>query len=116
MHRVQLELLYVVGVPLLLASGAAWTHRTGGTRRLWIVAAIGTGLLAVPLLITNSFELYHTGPRSAAGVDTWTLPASALTVAVVTQLLGHRRIPVVIRAGVAAVAAFLVTSLGFWVA
>ena len=116
MNRVNVELLYVFGVPLLFALGAVWAQRTGGARRLWIAAGIVIPFLTVPLLFTRTISLYNTGPLSAAAVETWTLPISALAAAVATQLFGHHKIPRVVRAAVAWGGAYLATAAGFWVA
>ena len=115
MNLGDLQGLALLVLPLLLGTVTVWARLTGGTRRLLLVAAIAFLLLiAVPLFLTTTIWIYDAGPLLKAAVESWTLPASALAAALVTQLLAHRRMSPGIRVGAATAAALLAISVGWW--
>jgi len=58
--------------------------------------------------------IHDAGPLQEAAVESWTLPASALAAALVTQFLGKRPMPLALRVAAATAAAFLAISMGWW--
>src|SRR4051812_2782045 len=91
-----------------------WLARTHGPRRLWLV--MGPLVVAGALLcvLVPVIMLYHTGPLSAAGVDSWTVPVARLLCASLSHVLSRPRVPGYVRGPLVFLPALIVTAMGMW--
>lgn len=104
------------GLPVLAGVYASVAFRRGGARRLWRDDLIAAVVLAALALWQPDVLLYHHSRRAAAGIESWALPGAVIAAAFVTHALGLLRAPVLVGVFLASAAAWLVLSLGVWIA